>query len=233
MKKGILSLTSLNLKFKSANKDQLYYGKFKYVISFELQEVSCLRILDHGHIDDQMERRKSWTVVRTRNPYRPARREITAEVESNVHTLAEHLLTTKHEFKLVVSMNQGYVYTNSKELIHQLDNMPWLTCKSYGKAVVVRPKNTIQLKDPKHKFRSYFKFGKITEKEKENLINFLVNQHTHLRISPALWDWVNAPKFSCLQDYYFIDYDSETWLTMLSLIRPGVVRKTMQIIPAK
>ena len=86
---------------------------------------------------------------------------------------------------------------------------------------------------PKHKFRSYFKFGKITEKEKENLINFLINQHTHMRISPALWDWVNAPKFSSLQDYYFIDYDSETWLTMLSLIRPGAVRKTMQIIPAK
>jgi hypothetical protein len=231
--KGTLSLTSLNLKFKSANKDQLYYGQFKYVISFELQEVSCLRTLDHEYIDAQLDRRKEWAVIRTRNPYRPTRREITADLELALHNLADHLLTTPYEFKLVVSMNQGYVYTNFKELIYQLDNMPSLQCKSYGKAVIVRPKNTIQLKNPKHKFRSYFKFGKITEKEKENLINFLINQHTHMRISPALWDWVNAPKFNSLQDYYFIDYDSETWLTMLSLIRPGAVRKTMQIIPAK
>jgi hypothetical protein len=31
-------------------------------------------------------------------------------------------------------------------------------------------------------------------------------------------------------DHYFIDYNDEQWLTMLSLIRPGLIRQTQQIV---
>ena len=101
----------------------------------------------------------------------------------------------------------------------------------YTRAVVGRPKNTIRLKDPRHQWRSYFKIGKLTAEQKTQLVNFLANQHT-VRLSPALTQWVDL-KFTRTQDYFFIDYNEPVWLTMLSLVSPGLIRKTLQIIPAK
>ena len=106
-----------------------------------------------------------------------------------------------------------------------------MTQKSYSQAVICRPKDTIQLKEPKHEFRSYFKITKITQEQKDYLIAFLANQQT-VRLSPALRHWTTVP-FNRTQDYFFVDHDGLSWLTMLSLVRPGLIRKTMQIIQAK
>jgi hypothetical protein len=95
---------------------------------------------------------------------------------------------------------------------------------------VNRPKNTIRLKDPQHQWRSYFKIGKLTTEQKTQLVNFLANQ-SDIRISPALTQWIDL-KFTRTQDYFFVDYNTTTWLTMLSLVTPGLIRKTLQIIPA-
>jgi hypothetical protein len=48
-------------------------------------------------------------------------------------------------------------------------------------------------------------------------------------VSPALTEWIAEP-FNRTQDYFFVDYNSESWLTMLGLIRPGLIRKTVQIV---
>jgi hypothetical protein len=106
-----------------------------------------------------------------------------------------------------------------------------VTKKYYTQAVVCRPKDTVQLKNPKHEFRSYIKRTKLTDEQKTHLVNFLTNQPT-VRISPALNIWING-SFHRTEDYFFIDHNEISWLTMLSLVRPDLIRKTMQIIPAK
>jgi hypothetical protein len=159
-------------------------------------------------------------------------KEITKQTAEDLHSLAEVLLNTKYEFKLVVSVNQGYVYSNDLELLDQLDSMPILVYKSYGQASVVRPKNTITLKNLKHNFRTYLTVCKLTHSEKDTLGDFLTAQASHVRLSPALQRWIDQP-FNRTQDYFFIDHDTQSWLTMLSLVRPGLIRKTMHIIPAK
>jgi hypothetical protein len=123
------------------------------------------------------------------------------------------------------------VYTSSRSLIDQLDNLHSLTKKDYARAVICRPKNTIQLKNPKYQYRSYFKMVKLTDEQKQYLTNFLLNQPT-VRISPALNDWMNI-KFHRTQDYFFVDHNEMSWLTMLALVHSGLIRKTMQIIAAK
>jgi hypothetical protein len=160
------------------------------------------------------------------------RKEITDETVENLHAVAELLLTTSADFKLVVSANQGYLYTNDLTLIDQLNRLNGLERKSYCCALVIRPKNTIQLKNPKHGYRSYFKITKITNDQKQDLINFLNNQRESVRISPALDEWIVGP-FNRTQDYFFVDHNQMSWLTMLALVRPGLIRKTMQIIQAK
>jgi hypothetical protein len=64
------------------------------------------------------------------------------------------------------------------------------------------------------------------------LVKFLQNHQNTVRLSPALTQWLPL-SFNRTQDYFFVDYDSPLWLTMLALVHPGLIRKTMQIIQAK
>ena len=158
-------------------------------------------------------------------------KEITEKTVADLHALAEQLIQSQADYKLVVSINQGYVYTNDFNLIDRLSSMPQLAYKTYTKAIITRPKNTVALKNPKYKFRSYFKMKSITAKQKDHLMDFLHGQQ-HISISPGLQRWFDFP-FNRIQDYFFIDHDNESWLTMLNLVIPGCIRKTMHIIPAK
>jgi len=158
--------------------------------------------------------------------------EITDEVEQNLYDFADILRNSGTDLKLVVSTDYGWVYTNSLELISRLKLMRMLTGKKYSEAVVDRPKNTILLKNPRHRFRSYFKITKITSEQKNMLINFLNNQHSGIRIGPALAKWTISA-FYRTQDYFFVDHNEMSWLTMLALVHPGIIRKTQQILPAK
>jgi hypothetical protein len=226
--------------FKPVVKDLLFYSQFEYCIRFHLQEVNCLRTLDHEQIDRMIERRIAWRRVDqtlTHSKFNAPvtilsnqLNKITETTVENLHTLAEALLTTPAAFKLVVSAFTSYVYTNDLTLINTVSKLPGVANIEYSQAVVNRPKNTIQLQNPKYQWRSYFKIGKLTAEQKTQLVNFLANQ-PDIRISPALKKWINL-KFTRTQDYFFIDYNEPAWLTMLSLVTPGLIRKTLQIIPA-
>ena len=220
----------------------MFYDQFEYCIGFYLEEASCLRYLDHARIDDLIERRRQWQEIAQqrwvngrqkhgiilRRHWRP----ITETTESDLHAVAEQLLTTAYKFKLVVTVDQGYVYTSDLALIDILANMPELKQKSFTQALVTRVRDTVQLKNPQHQFRSYFKSIKLTLEQKDHLMDFLYNQRDHVRVSPALQRWIDQP-FNRTQDYFFVDHDTQSWLTMLSLVHAGIIRKTMHIIPAK
>lgn len=234
------SLTSL--KFSPVKKDRLYFDKFNYSMGFHLDEVSCLRNLDHDYIDEMIHRRIEWREV-ARKRWKTAGnkaatilgrayKEITPETVDNLHAVAEVILATPNEFKLVVSVNQAYVYTNDLQLIEQLDRMPILHYKTFCQAEIVRPKNTIALKKPRHQYRSYFKLLKLTAQQKDQMEAFLMNHQQDVRISPAFLQWLAFP-YARLQDYFFVDHHTESWLTMLNLVVPGCIRKTMHIIAAK
>ena len=223
--------------FKPVVKDRLFYDRYEYCIRFHLEEVNCLRTLDHAHIDRMIERRIAWRRI-DQTLSRPQitqlsnqSNKITEATVENLHTLANVLLTTPATFKLVVSVFTGYVYTNDLTLIDQLAKLPGMLNIEYNQAVVGRAKNTVALKNPQHQWRSYFKINKLSTEQKTHLKNFLANQPA-VRTSPALQQWMDA-KLIRTQDYFFIDYNETAWLTMLSLVQPGLIRKTLQIVPAK
>jgi len=228
-------------QFKLIIKDRLFYNQFEYVIGFQLDEVSCLRELDHRYIETMIERRRTWREVAhqrwqksnssTGNILSRRTREITDRTVSDLHDLADSLLTCQSDFKLVVSANHAHVYTNDLLLINKLSGLASLKHKKYSRAVVGRPKDTVRLKNPQHQFRSYFKSAKITQEQKNHLLAFL-NTQTEIRTSPALTAWFLTP-YSRTQDYFFVDHNQMLWLTLLALVRPGLIRKTQQIIPAK
>lgn len=228
--------------FSAVQKDQLFYDRFEYCMGFYLDEASCLRQLDHVSIDDTMERRKQWREIAQQRwingrqnhgmILRRRWRAITDKTVKDLHSVAEVLLKTAAEFKLVVTVDQGHVYTNDLTLIDQMSDLSELAYKTYTRAQINRPKNTIRLRNPRHKFRTYFRVLKLSEQQKDHLMDFLYNQQEHVRVSSALQRWIDQP-FNRTQDYFFVDHDTESWLTMLNLVHSGLVRKTMHIIPAK
>jgi hypothetical protein len=230
------------LKFKKVNKDRLYYDQFRYCLGFYLSEVTALRSLDHSEIDSAIERRKAWRQssqkrwASNRPKFVPVMQhsfpEITEEIVQNLHTLADQLTATTAEFKLVISLNRAWIYSNNLKFLNQLNQLECLIDKHYSEAQVNRPKNTIQLKKSKFAYRSYFRFGKLTPQQVSNLVGFFKNHQEHIRISPALLEWTAMPG-TRFQDYFFIDHDSPSWLVMISLIHPGLVRKTVDIVCAK
>ena len=159
-------------------------------------------------------------------------REIAPDMVSNLHDLADCLLKQTVDYKLVVSLDSAWLYSNDLTLIDNVVALPYVQHVAFSQAVVDRPRDTIRLKHPKHQYRSYFRAQKLTSQQKITLQQFLNNQIDHVRSSPALVKWLDCP-FNHLQEYFFVDHDSQTWLTMLALVHTGLIRKTMQIIPAK
>ena len=117
-----------NHKFSVIKKDKLFYDRFEYCIGFYLDEVSCLRVLDHDYIDDIIARRQQWREIcqqrwaksKISHPTILTRdwKEITDQVKEDLHSLATVLLATQISYKLVVSVNQAYVYSNDLTLIN-------------------------------------------------------------------------------------------------------------------
>jgi hypothetical protein len=210
-------------------------------MSFHLDEVSCLRELNHQYIDVIIERRRQWREISlqrwnnsgpiNKNIVTRRAKEITDDNVKNLHTLTDVLLRSRVDFKLVTSVSSAWIYTNNIALVEQLKELDFLIWPTYTQAVINRPKNTIRLKQPKHTHRSYLRSVKLTEEEKIQLRNFFTNQVECIRISPALLTWM-GDKFYRTQDYFFVDHNEKSWLIMLSLIKPGLVRKTVELIAA-
>jgi hypothetical protein len=210
----------------------LFYDQWHYCVHFRLSEVSALRdSLDRASIDDLLDRREKWRQrVRDRwpnNNFVRGHNTITEQVRTDLYDFADFLTLTTEPYKMVITLDQCRIYSNSANLLDRIGRLPFIRNPKYSESKITRARNTITLKNAQHQFRSYFKNVKLTSAEKIQIDNFLKQQE--VRVSPALKEWINSP-FNRTQDYYFVDYNSELWLTMLSLIRPGLIRKTVNIV---
>ncbi|CAB4137781.1 hypothetical protein UFOVP328_82 [uncultured Caudovirales phage] len=222
-----------HLPFKTVASDRWFYDHWQYCISFYLEEVNCLRgSLESADIQELLESRNRWREkVRSRWPHNNfvhTHRTITDDVQENVCAFAEFLKLTMEPYKMVVSVDRCWIYTNDTNLLERIDRLPMVRNSRFSRAQIVRPKNTIAMRKPQHEYRSYFRSVKLFAQEKQHLVDFL-NSQTEVRTSPAFQDWANSP-FNRTQDYFFVDHNSQQWLTMMSLVRPGLIRRTVQII---
>jgi hypothetical protein len=233
MRMVTLSLTRQNPNFKPIPSDRLFYDHWQYCIRFRLDEVSALRDgLNFESVDKTLTRRQMWRDrVRTRWPQNNFVRGhdvITDQTRQDLYEFSDFLQEVTDPYKIVISVNQCWIYSNNPMLLERIGRLPMVRNVKYTESCVVRAKNTIVLKNPQHQYRSYFRTIKLSSAEKHSILAFLQGQ-ADVRISPALTEWISTP-FNRTQDYFFVDYNAQTWLTMLSLVRPGLIRKTVQIV---
>lgn len=229
--KGTLFLNNSNLKFKITHSDQLFFDLYEYSVSFHLPEAASLRKLTHEYITDSLNIRRQWaSAVATK--WGRLVPSITKEVEDNLHCLCD-FLTAELDYKMYTGSDILRIYTNSVDLLSRIDQHEFLKHKKYSQVIVDRPRGTLMLKKSKYKHRVYFRSMKITGVARVSLKNFLTTQSNDIRLSPSLTDWLRNEKYVRVWESFFVDYNTETWPTMLSLVCPGVIRKTLEIITTK
>jgi hypothetical protein len=226
-------LINSNPKFKPVTSDRLFYDRWQYCIKFRLDEVNCLRYsLEAEDIDALLTRREVWRDrVRQRWPQNNFVRPhspITDGTRETLHAFADFLKLSTVPYKMVISVNQCWIYSNDTIFLERIERLPFVNSAKFTESVIVRPRNTVAVRHPHHRYRSYFRATKLNDNEKDRILAFLQGQND-VRISPALTEWIATP-FNRTQDYFFVDYNAESWLTMLSLVRPGLIRKTVQIV---
>jgi len=224
------------LKFNTVKKDQLFYNSWHYVTHYHVPEAHVLRELDHKSVDLRLD----WIADRTSGrkfrwngnmlgQLAPEPPRVTTEIRQNLHDLVTVLTELTQPHKLIVSSHSFSIYTNSLEVFDSLETQLAVTVIKRCEATIDRSQGTILLTDPQHTHRSYFSLTQLTTDQKKTLVRFLQNQ-TQIRPSPSLAAWCTS-RYSRLQDYYFIDHNGAADLTMLNLVQPGLIRKTMQILP--
>jgi hypothetical protein len=105
--------------------------------------------------------------------------------------------------------------------------------------VITKPAGVVQLRESKHGYRTYLRERKYDYDQRQMLLNFLKSREGTLRPCGSLLTWLGIgqhrymmnPNYS--RSYYFVDHDHPNEGTMLSLVMPGIVRKTLPIETTK
>lgn len=228
----------LSLKFKTVKSDSLFYDCYQYSVSVKIQEAWVFRYTnERDEIDSRLTRQQEWRDrMRARWPGDGMNRyhsPITDTVRLNSQLMGGFIRSISSDYKMVIEPKTLRFYTNDLNLLYDINRLGFVTEKKFSEAVINRPKNTILLKNPRHKYRSYFRETKISDHDKQVIAQFLKGQ-PGIRIGAGLTEWLKDDyiKYSSryTREYFFVDHDSNSWLTMFALVRPGLIRKTVDII---
>jgi hypothetical protein len=229
------SLIDLNpgIKVRRKDTDRLFYDQYHYGIDLRMEDIFCLRSLDKTS-DDYCKDILSRYHQRYRWTYRYHDRLIQAARDQSklnlLYKLAELLKIYQTETKLIVSGNCGHVYTNNIELLLSVLKDFRLHVHQLRQACIVRPRNTVSLRNSPHRYRTYFREKSINQTEKQQLLGFLQTQ-TEWRICKSL---INKLQYQFSPTWtsrsHFIDHNTENEVLMLNLFVPGILQNTMPII---
>jgi hypothetical protein len=232
------SLIDLNpeVKVRRKDTDRLFYDQYHYGIDLCMENISCMRGLDklpddyRTEITQRYYQRYQWT-YRYHDRHEHVVLHDTQDFErlELLYKLAELLNTHRSEIKLVVSGKYGYVYTNNVQLLLSVITNFSQHVQQLRHACIVRPKNTVSLRNSPHQYRTYFREKSINQTEKQQLLTFLQTQ-TEWRVSKALLKRLTRSSPMWMSRSYFVDHNTESEVVMLNLIVPGILQMTMPVV---
>ena len=222
-------------KIEPAQRSSLFYDQYRWCITINLSEASCLRYLGSAQFESAIRNAKYWA-----ENDRWTDRTWTMTKETALRETRDVLLAETYPFKTVVSFNTVSIYTNRRKLADRLIDLgnDGVHMRLVREAVISKPAGVIQLQESKYAYRTYFRERKYTRDQRDMLKNFLNSRQDTLRVSPALSDWINGNvgyilNLNYSRSHFFVDHDHPNEGTMLSLVLPGIVRKTMPIETTK
>jgi hypothetical protein len=225
-------------KIEPDDRSSLYYSQYEWCVTLHISDASCLRDLKTVRFEAAVRNAKHWS---EHDRFSKDFRSWGPNKESALRETRDILLEQAGEYKAVISYNVLSLYTNNRKLADQfvkLDN-PGVRLHLVRQAVITKPAGVVQLRESKHGYRTYLRERKYNKDQRDMLLNFLDSREGTLRPCGALMNWLRStPKYymanlSYSRSHYFVDHDHHNEGTMISLVLPGIVRKTMPIETTK
>ena len=222
-------------KVEVDHRSSLYYDQYKWCITINISEAPCLRHLGSAQFESAIRNAKIWAEKDVWTD-----RSWSVTKENALRETRDVLVTETQPFKTVVSFNTVSIYTNRRGLADRLIDLgnDGIHMRLVREAVISKPAGVIQLQESRYAYRTYFRERRYTRDQRDILKNFLDSRRNTLRVSPALSDWITGNvgyilNLNYSRSHFFVDHDHPNEGTMLSLVMPGIVRKTMPIETTK
>jgi hypothetical protein len=223
-----------SLKIKPVETNQLFFGKHRYSVRFDLRELGVIRGLNPNTIDQVVKERNAWRNEHKRlYNFSINMHQIDTLMAQNLKDLCNLIAPHKKNIKFVVSFDRGYVYTNDIELVKAIAATPFLDKIRIQQAMPVCPAGTIGLKNPKWSHRTYFKSKALSEDQRNSMSEYLRSRE-NIRLSPGLTEWVNLKTNSWwtnwTHNHFFMDHNNDGELLFLNMVVPNITGRTMAIV---
>ena len=216
------------------DRSSLYYSEYEYCVTLFISDASCLRDLKTVRFEAAIRNAKYWAEM-DRRPWQGTTHE------SALRETRDILLEQAGTYKAVVNFGNVSIYTNNRRLADRFAELgnPSVRLHLVRQAVITKPAGVVQLQESKYGYRTYLRERKYSLDQRNLLLNFLDSREGTLRPCGSLMAWLRQqPKYylanlNYSQRHYFVDHDHPNEGTMLSLVMPGIVRKTMPIETTK
>lgn len=222
-------------------RSSLYFGQYRYAINWRQDEINCIRSLDHDTMLHTMKCRMHYESRRHVNWQNRGSEsyvsKFTTKCRSNLEAMRAMLAAESEPFKLVLFTHEATIYTNDITLYDRIWACAWVNHVKVKQADVVLPPDSVVLKDPKFLYRTYFRNCELEPEQKITLSQWLYSQGQEVAASLSLRElckctrnlrrpWHDNHVFS----HFFLDHNSPLYETMLNMVVPGIVRKTVNIV---
>ena len=227
---------------RSESRSSLYYNAYEYAMTWRQDEIGCIRSLDQNKMQSHICVRMEYEASRNSHYQRYGEKFIskfTTRCRDNLEGMRALLAAETHPKKMVFFNNFLTVYTNNLGLHGRLMTCDWIESVDLKRAELNLPPDTILLKNPQYQYRTYFRGRSLAKTQKARLAQWVTTQGNDITASKSLQAFLNieiSPKQmyywrgDATESYYYIEHNSLQYETMLSMICPGMVRKTLPIV---
>jgi len=216
----------MKTKIQTEQRSSLYFDQWQYSVAIHQLRIGDIRGLNRAATLERIEFRKFSKFLS--NNYSP-------EVITNILATLEFFKDEQAPFKLTLSGNWAYVYTNDVDLISRFETQcPYARIRFVKQAEISEPRDVVLLKDAKYAYRTYFKSRWVEDHELIALDNFFAVQNEE-NIKPC-GSFKNFLKSNVkyrshwMADHYFVDHNDPGYPLMLNLLLTKSVRKTLPIV---
>ena len=211
------------LKFGPVSRDRLFYDRYEYGICVAMPEAGVLRAKTQTElvkaIGYRNQARFNWS----------QKEQIAGNVLQNLLLAFDEIDRVRDQIKLVISYNIMYIYSNDVGVLQHLSALPYVNFCNAVQSVIDRPRDVILKTNPRFGYRSYFRERMLEEHDRDNLINFLDSRTDSFGFTATLRHHLTRNRYHWVQRHHFVEHNDPKDITMLSLVVPGLIRKTVPV----
>lgn len=216
---------SKRIKIQSDSRDRLYFEQWQYSIAIVQSRICDIRGLDRVVTQRLIEYKSASKFLQGR---------YTSEVIKNIYTTLDFFINETEPFKLTLSGNWAYIYTNDDAFAKRLiAACPGVHLRYVKQAKLTQPRDAVLLNESKFAYRTYLRSMWVDDHQLTSLDSFFTAQQEQLQPCKSLKMFLKsntAYRNHWLASHYFVDHNDPGYCLMLNLVVPRAVRKTLPIV---